>query len=57
MLVDALARVKVLVDAGKSEDEILAENPLALYHDDWGWYFITTEHMTRTLYRSLTEGE
>ena len=57
MLVDALARVKGLVDAGKSEDEILAENPLALYHDDWGWYFITTEHMTRTLYRSLTEGE
>ena len=57
MLVDALARVKGLVDAGKSENEILAENPLALYHDDWGWYFITTEHMTRTLYRSLTEGE
>ena len=57
MLVDALARVKVLVDAGKSEDEILAENPLALYHDDWDWSFITTERMTRTLYRSLTEGE
>ncbi len=57
MLVDALARVKGLVDAGKSEDEILAENPLALYHDDWSWYFITTEKITRTLYRSLTEGK
>lgn len=55
MLVDALARVKSLVDAGKSEDEILAENPLALYHDDWTWFFINTEIMTRTLYRSLTE--
>ncbi len=55
MLVDALARVKKLVDAGKSDDDILAENPLASYHDDWNWGFITTERMTRTLYRSLTE--
>ena len=57
MLVDALARVKRQVDAGKSEAEILADNPLALYHDDWNWGFITTERMTRTLYRSLTESE
>jgi len=55
MLADALARVKKLVDAGKSETEIVAENPLASYHDDWNWVFITTERMTRTLYRSLTE--
>ena len=57
MLVDALARVKKLIDAGRSESEILAENPLALYHDDWNWGFITTEKMTQTLYRSLTAGE
>ncbi len=57
MLVDALARVNRQVDAGKSEAEILADNPLALYHDDWNWGFITTERMTRTLYRSLTESE
>ena len=55
MLVDALARVKKLVDAGMSEDDILAENPLASYHDGWNWGFITTEKMTKTLYRSLTE--
>ncbi len=55
MLVDALARVKKMVDAGRSEDDILAENPLASYHDDWNWGFITTERMTRTLYRSLTK--
>lgn len=57
MLVDALARVKQLVDAGKAEAEVLAENPLGSYHDDWNWGFITTEKMTQTLYRSLTEGE
>ena len=55
MLVDSLARVKSLVDAGKSEDEILAANPLAAYHEDWTWFFINSEFMTRTLYRSLTE--
>lgn len=55
MLVDALARVKMLVDAGKSEDEILAENPLASYDDGWSWFFISAETMTKALYRSLTE--
>ena len=54
MLVDAEARVKVLVDKGMSEEEIVAANPLAVYHDDYNWSFITTERMTRTLIRSLT---
>jgi glyoxylase-like metal-dependent hydrolase (beta-lactamase superfamily II) len=54
MLEDAQARVKSLLDAGKSKDEVLAENPLADYHDVWNWGFITTERMTETLYRSLT---
>jgi glyoxylase-like metal-dependent hydrolase (beta-lactamase superfamily II) len=57
MLVDALARVTKLVDAGKSEEDILAENPLTSDYEGWSWYFISTEIMTRTLYRSLTEGE
>jgi len=57
MLFDALIRVKKFVDAGDSEVEILAEKPLALYHGDWNWEFITTEKMTQTLYRSLTDGE
>jgi glyoxylase-like metal-dependent hydrolase (beta-lactamase superfamily II) len=56
MLVDALARVKELVDAGKTEDEILAAKPLSSDYDDWSWFFISTEAMTRTLYRSLSEG-
>ncbi|MCK5325679.1 MAG: MBL fold metallo-hydrolase [Woeseiaceae bacterium] len=54
VLIDSRARVKALVDAGKSLDEVLAENPLAEYHDDYNWGFITTEKMTTTLYRSLT---
>lgn len=54
VLADCEARVKELVDAGKTEQEILAENPLADYHDTWNWGFITTERMTQTLYRSLT---
>jgi glyoxylase-like metal-dependent hydrolase (beta-lactamase superfamily II) len=53
MLVDARRRVKALVDAGKSEDQIVADNPLAMYHDVWSWRFITTERMTRTLVRDL----
>lgn len=56
MLTDSRARVKALVDAGKSADEIVAENPLADYHDEWNWGFITTERMTRTLVLDLTEG-
>jgi glyoxylase-like metal-dependent hydrolase (beta-lactamase superfamily II) len=54
MLEDAQARVKALVDAGKSQEEVVAGNPLADYEDGWSWEFITTERMTETIYRSLT---
>ena len=54
MLVDAEARVKVLVDQGMTQDEVVAANPLALYHEQWNWGFITTERMTTALYQSLT---
>lgn len=54
MLIDAEMRVKALVNKGLSADDIVAKNPLALYHDDYNWGFITTERMTRTLVRSLT---
>lgn len=56
MLIDAEARVKKLVDAGMTEAQILEANPLAVYHKRWSWFFITTERMTKTLYRSLTDG-
>jgi hypothetical protein len=54
MLEDARDRVAELVVAGKSVEEVVAENPLADYHDTWNWGFITTERMTQALFRSLT---
>ena len=54
MLIDAEARVKALIDKGMGEEDIVAANPLSVYHDDYNWGFITTERMTRTLIRSLT---
>jgi glyoxylase-like metal-dependent hydrolase (beta-lactamase superfamily II) len=54
MLRDAVSRVEALVLEGMTADEVVAANPLADYHDTWNWGFISTERMTRTLYRSLT---
>lgn len=54
MLRDAEARVKALLDKGLSADEIVAADPLAEYGATYGWFFITTERMTRTFIRSLT---
>jgi len=53
MLIDAQAAVRQLLDEGLSEDEIVAANPLAEFHDKYDWAFITTERMTRTLVRGL----
>ncbi len=36
----------------EGEGGFVADNPLADYHDDWNWAFITTERMTQALYRS-----
>ncbi|MGX5175525.1 MBL fold metallo-hydrolase [Aliikangiella sp. IMCC44653] len=55
MLVDCKAIVKRLVDSGKSEAEILALDPLKKYTDKWSWGFITTEKMTKQIYRGLTQ--
>lgn len=57
MLTDSQARVKLLVDQGKTIDEVLQENPLSKYHDDYNWRFITTERMTRMLFRALSPAE
>jgi cyclase len=54
VLVDGRKRVKALVDQGMAEADVLAANPLADYHDDYNWSFITTERMTKTHYRDLT---
>lgn len=57
MLIDAEARVQKLVAAGMNQEQVLEANPLADYHAQWNWSFITTERMTTTLYRSLTDGQ
>ena len=54
MLKDARALVAGLIAADHDIDAILAANPLAKYHDDYNWGFITTERMTRTIYRDIT---
>jgi glyoxylase-like metal-dependent hydrolase (beta-lactamase superfamily II) len=54
VLKDGRNLVKALVEQGKTEEEVLAANPLAKYHDDYNWSFITTERMTTTHYRDLT---
>ncbi|MDH3637230.1 MAG: MBL fold metallo-hydrolase [Gammaproteobacteria bacterium] len=53
MLADACARIEALIRDGKTDDEIMALNPLADYDEDWTWGFITTEKMTRTLIRDI----
>ncbi len=57
MLIDAEARVAALLETGLDEEEIVAANPLADYHDGYSWGFITTEGMTRTLVKSLTSDQ
>jgi glyoxylase-like metal-dependent hydrolase (beta-lactamase superfamily II) len=57
MLIDGHARVKELVEAGMSEDEVVEAAPLADYASDFDWYFINSERMTRTFYQDLTSGE
>ncbi len=46
MMEDSLSLVQALVDDGKSDEEILAANPLSKYQE-YHWGFITTEKMTK----------
>lgn len=54
MLKETKAIVQGLVDDGLSLDDVQAAEPLANYHEDWNWGFITTERMVWTLYRDIT---
>lgn len=56
MLEDSIALINAQIKAGKSEDEVVAMNPLSKYHEKWNWGFITTEKMTRQLYAGLKQG-
>ena len=49
------ALVSELVDQGMSLEEVLAADPLADFHEDWAWAFITGARMTESLYNDLAE--
>ncbi|MCW8877035.1 MAG: MBL fold metallo-hydrolase [Kangiellaceae bacterium] len=57
MLIDSKKLIKALVKAGKSEDEVVKANPLKKYHDKWNWQFITTERMTRQIYKGISQSK
>lgn len=54
MLTAGHAAVMMLVEDGKTLEEIKAAHPLAEYDADWSWGFITTDRMIWTLYRDIT---
>jgi cyclase len=55
MLEDAKSLITALIKEKKSEDEVVKLNPLKKYHKQWDWQFITTERMTRQLYKGLAK--
>lgn len=52
MLKDSRALVKAMIDAGKSDADILKENPLSK-HQSYNWGFINTEKMTQQVLAAL----
>ena len=50
MLREAAFRIRTLVEGGADLEAVRAAAPLADFHDDWNWGFITTDRMVQTLY-------
>ncbi|WP_417476629.1 MBL fold metallo-hydrolase [Maricaulis sp.] len=50
MVREAAFRVRTLVEGGADLETVRAAAPLADFHDDWNWGFITTDRMVQTLY-------
>ncbi len=53
MLIKARDSVKHLTDAGKSEEEVLASNPLAELNGTWGQGFMKPDFFTKIVYANL----
>jgi glyoxylase-like metal-dependent hydrolase (beta-lactamase superfamily II) len=51
-LAEAQARIRKLIAAGKSLEQVIAARPLADYDADWGKSFIKNDQFVTTLYRS-----
>ncbi len=54
MLREGKARVQALVDEGMTLEQVVAAEPLADFHEEWNWGFITTERMVTTFYWDIT---
>ena len=50
MLREAAFRVRTLVEGGADLEAVRAAAPLADFHDQWNWGFISTDRMVQTLY-------
>jgi len=50
MLREAAFRVRTLVEGGADLEAVRAAEPLADFHEDWNWGFITTDRMVQTLF-------
>ena len=53
MLKDVRARIRALIEQGKSEEATVKADPLKDLNPTWGGGFINGEAMTRTVYQSL----
>jgi glyoxylase-like metal-dependent hydrolase (beta-lactamase superfamily II) len=53
MLSVTSARIRELVRAGKTVEEVLAAKPNADYDAKWAWWFIPEERYTRMVYESV----
>lgn len=56
MLIKSKKIIRQWIAQGKSEEEVVALNPLAQF-EAWSWHFITMEKMTRQLYISLVHDD
>ena len=57
MLQSSRDKIQALIDQGMDVEAIIEQAPLADFHDQWNWGFITTEKMTRQLYNDLSKAE
>jgi len=55
MLKEVKSIIQDLIDSGKSEDDIVATDPLKSLNKKWGKGFINGERMTRTAVKSLSK--
>jgi len=48
-------RIRLLVEEGKTDDEVVALKPTVNYDEEWAWSFMPSERWTRLMYDSVVE--